>query len=94
MIRTFRIIIEKDTKGYHGYVPALPGCHTWGKTVDDTRKNLQEAIELYVEVLVEDGEAVPADIGVESYATVEIPTPAKPRAKSKTRKAKHASQYA
>ncbi len=46
---TYRIIIEKDGKFFHGFVPALLGCHTFGKTVEATRKNLREAIELYVE---------------------------------------------
>lgn len=45
MTRTYRTIIVKDGGGYHGWVPALPGCHTLGKTVEETQKNLKEAIE-------------------------------------------------
>ncbi len=52
---TYRAIIEPDEKGFHGYVPALKGCHTWGRSLAGTRKNLQEAIQLYLSVLVEDG---------------------------------------
>lgn len=70
---TYRTIIEPDTKGYHGYVPALRGCHTWGKTIADTKKHLQEAIELYVECLVADGERVPQDASFESFHTVDVP---------------------
>lgn len=94
MTKTFRVIIEKDAKGYHGYAPALKGCHTWGKTVEDTRKNLQEAIELYVEVLLEDGEPIPADVGVESYATIEIPEIKSSKKLLKARRAASAVQYA
>ncbi|MBI5327377.1 MAG: type II toxin-antitoxin system HicB family antitoxin [Deltaproteobacteria bacterium] len=37
---TYRIIIEPDeNKTYHAYVPALPGCHTWGKSIETARKN-------------------------------------------------------
>jgi predicted RNase H-like HicB family nuclease len=50
---TFTIVIEPDEDMFHGYVPALKGCHTFGKTVDETRLHLAEAIELYLEGLVE-----------------------------------------
>ncbi|MCX6717125.1 MAG: type II toxin-antitoxin system HicB family antitoxin [Candidatus Taylorbacteria bacterium] len=50
---TYRTIIEKDGKYFHGFVPALLGCHTCGKTIDETKKRLREAIELYVESLME-----------------------------------------
>ena len=46
--RTFRTIIQKDTAGYHGYVPSLPGCHTQGKTIEETQLNLKEAIDGWV----------------------------------------------
>ena len=48
-VLTFRTIIEKDGKYYHGFVPSLPGCHTQGKTMEETLKNLKEATELYLE---------------------------------------------
>ena len=51
MDATYRVIIEKDSKGFHGYVPALRGCHTWGKTIEETKKHLNEAIGLYLESL-------------------------------------------
>ncbi len=70
---TYRTIIEPDVKGFHGYVPALRGCHTWGKTIQDTQKHLQEVIELYVESLVAHGEAVPEDHSFESFQTVQRP---------------------
>ncbi len=70
---TYRIIIEKDGKYFHGYVPALLGCHTCGKTIEDTRKKLKEAIELYVESLVEMKEKVPEDRGIESFETIFVP---------------------
>lgn len=70
---TYRVIIEPDGKKFHGYVPALSGCHTWGKTIGETKKNLQEAIELYLESLIADGERIPQDQSFESFETVEIP---------------------
>ena len=52
---TFRTIIEPDEKGYHGFVPLLKGVHTVGKTIEETKKNLHEAIQCHIEGLVKDG---------------------------------------
>ena len=70
---TFRVIIEPDKGGYHGYVPALRGCHSWGKTVAQTQKHLQEAIELFIESLAAHGDPIPMDVGFESFQTVTLP---------------------
>lgn len=53
---TYRIIIESDKKGFHGFVPALKGCHTWGRTIVETKSHLKEAITLYFESLVAHGD--------------------------------------
>ena len=45
-----QIILEpSDEGGYTVYVPALPGCISEGDNVDEAMKNIQEAIELYLE---------------------------------------------
>jgi len=68
---TFRIIIEPDEKEtFHGYVPALSGCHTFGVTIEETRKNLKDAISVYISSLIADGEGVPQDNSFESFETV------------------------
>ena len=68
---TFRTIVEADENGtYHGYVPALSGCHTWGETLEETQKNLKDAIAVYVASLIADGEQIPADRGFESFETI------------------------
>lgn len=72
---TYRIIIEPDGKYFHGYVPALSGCHTFGKTLAETKKNLREAITLYLEDIHADNESIPQDLSFESFETV--PAPAK-----------------
>ena len=47
----FTVLIEKDEEGiYVGSVPAIKGCHTQGKTIDELLKNIKEAIELCLEV--------------------------------------------
>jgi predicted RNase H-like HicB family nuclease len=39
--------------GYTVYVPALPGCISEGDTLDEARRNIREAIELYLEPVEE-----------------------------------------
>jgi len=58
---SFTVIIEPDEEGFHAYVPALTGCHSFGATVDEARANIAEAAELHVESLLEDGEPVPPE---------------------------------
>jgi len=68
---TFRVIIEPDkNKTFHGYVPSLHGCHTWGETIEKTKKNLQDAIKCYVASLIDDGKPVPQERGFESFTTI------------------------
>jgi predicted RNase H-like HicB family nuclease len=55
----FTVVIEPDEKGYHAYVPALPGCHSFGDTVEEAQTNILEAIEVHIETMLEDGESVP-----------------------------------
>ncbi len=46
----FRVIIEKDEDDvYVATVPALRGCHTQAKTLDELMERTKEAIELYLE---------------------------------------------
>jgi predicted RNase H-like HicB family nuclease len=58
----YRILLRKEPEGgYTVIVPSLPGCVTYGETIDDAIKMAKEAIELYIESLVEHGEAIPTE---------------------------------
>jgi len=56
----YAVIIEKGDDGYGAYVPDLPGCIAAGKTKEEVKKLIQEAIEFHIEGLKEDGHPVPA----------------------------------
>lgn len=56
----FTVVIEPDEDSFHAYVPTLPGCHTFGATLDEARTNIMEAIELHIECIQQDGEAIPS----------------------------------
>lgn len=42
----FTAVFEKIGEWYIGYVEELPGANTQGRTLDDARENLREAVEL------------------------------------------------
>ncbi len=51
MSREFMLVIERDEEGYLvGSVPALKGCHTQARSMDDLLERIREAIELCLEV--------------------------------------------
>ena len=56
----FKVVIEEDAfedgrKAFHASCPALKGCHSWGHTQEEAMANIEEAVELYIEDLVESG---------------------------------------
>lgn len=59
---TFSVIYEEAPEGgYVAFVPTLPGCHTQGETIEEAEKNIQEAIELYLESLIDHHEKIPQE---------------------------------
>ena len=54
--------------GYTVLVPALPGCITYGETVDEAIQMAREAIELYIEELRNRGESIPDDSNTLEYS--------------------------
>lgn len=47
--------------GYVAFVPAMPGCHSQGETLEETELNIKEAIALYIESLTAHGESIPPE---------------------------------
>jgi predicted RNase H-like HicB family nuclease len=68
-IRTYRVVLRKEPEGsFTVLVPALPGCITYGETIEEAMKMAEEAIELYVEELEARGEEVPDDSNTLEYS--------------------------
>ena len=60
--RHYTIILHPDLEsGYPVTVPALPGCITQGETLEEAIAMAKDAIQLYIESLVADGEPVPEE---------------------------------
>lgn len=69
--RTYRVLLTKEPEGgYTVTVPALPGCVTYGETIDQAMSMAQEAVELYVETLQAEGDPVPDDNQTLEYSLV------------------------
>jgi predicted RNase H-like HicB family nuclease len=49
MANTFTAVFEQDGPWWIGYVEELPGANTQGKTLEEVRENLKEAIALILE---------------------------------------------
>ncbi|MHC1731059.1 MAG: type II toxin-antitoxin system HicB family antitoxin [Bacteroidales bacterium] len=66
---TYRILLNREPEGgYTVTVPALPGCVTYGENVDEAIAMAKEAIELYIESLVEHHEPIPDESNTLEYS--------------------------
>ena len=61
------VVFEPDEGGWHVYAPVLKGVHSFGETRDEARRNVIEAIELWLEVAREQGLSIP------EMETLEVP---------------------
>lgn len=62
-IYSYSVFYEADSEngGYVAFVPALPGCHSQGDTMEEAEQNIKEAIELYLESLESDDISIPQE---------------------------------
>ena len=59
MSQRYAVILEQAENNWAAYVPDLPGCITTGKTLEETERNIREAIQGHLKALREFGEPVP-----------------------------------
>jgi predicted RNase H-like HicB family nuclease len=55
----YAMIIEKSERNYSAYFPDLPGCIATGKTLDEVKQRMREALELHLRGMREDGLPIP-----------------------------------
>jgi antitoxin HicB len=75
-VLSYRILLRQEPEGgYTVIVPSLPGCVTYGDTVEEAIEMAKEAIGLYIESLKAHGEEIPTEertleytLTVEAYA--------------------------
>ncbi|MGQ9676221.1 MAG: type II toxin-antitoxin system HicB family antitoxin [Chloroflexota bacterium] len=66
------ILIPDDNGTFEVQVPAFPGLHTFGRTVDEAKANAREAIELCLEDLRATGEPIPEEKQHPQALTIEV----------------------
>jgi len=66
---TYTALFEKEPgtdDTYNVSIPALPGCLTFGESKKEAEYMIQDALNLYLECLIDDGESIPANIPAKS----------------------------
>lgn len=66
----YLVVIEPTDTGFSAYSPDLPGCVSTGATRGDVERNMQEAIELHLEGLREEGYPAPEPGTSSAYVEV------------------------
>jgi len=57
--RTYAVIYENGPHNLSAYAPDVPGCVSVGRTVEEARTNMKEAITLHLDLMLREGEPVP-----------------------------------
>ncbi len=66
------VVHEAEEGGFWVEVPALPGCYSQGESLEETLKNVREAISLYLEVIRDEGQDAPNDADVVFQVSVAV----------------------
>lgn len=66
----YAIVIEKAESNFAAYVPDLPGCVATGQTIEETEKEIREAIDLHLRGMREDGLPVPEPSSSVDYVEI------------------------
>jgi len=72
MSAKYAVIYEKAEHNWAAYVPDLPGCMTTGRTFEETKANIRDAIVGHVQTLREFGEPIPAPASLAGEVEVEV----------------------
>ncbi len=85
---TFTVVYEPaEEGGYNVVVPALLGCNTFGKNLEHAQEMARDAIQLYCQSLLDDGEPIPQEVDGrgEFIGTVSVTIPGNGNRKQRKR---------
>jgi len=58
-LQNYTMVMRPDDNGtFVAYVPAIPGCHAWGKTPEEASNELVNVFEMMVEEYEEMGRSL------------------------------------
>lgn len=66
----YAVVIERAEGNYSACVPDLPGCVATGTSISQVENKIREAIALHLEVMREDGLAIPAPSSQVEYVDI------------------------
>ena len=66
----YAIVVEKTANNYSAYVPNLPGCIATGYTIEETEREIREAIEFHIEGMIADGLPIPQPTSTVQYIEI------------------------
>ena len=66
-MKRYAVVIERAPGNYSAYVPDLPGCVATGQTVEETEREIREAIAFHIRALRGDGLPVPEPTTLAEY---------------------------
>lgn len=74
---TFKAVVKPDffedgTAAYQAYIPVLPGCFSWGYTVEEALQNLEETTKHWIELLQEEGKPIPQEAPVANQPYIAV----------------------
>ena len=68
--KRYPLILECTSTGYSAYSPDVPGCAAVGDTLEETRRNFQDALTAHFEAMREVGEPIPEPQSSVDYVEV------------------------
>ena len=79
MIYRYLVVIEKAEHNYGAYAPDVPGCVSTGKTIEETLRNFEDALQLHLEGTLEDHDPAPHAYSVHAeFVEVDVDMPVGP----------------
>jgi predicted RNase H-like HicB family nuclease len=65
LLENYTIVLKPDDNGtYIAYIPAIEGCHAWGKTPEEARLELVNVFDMIREEYLEEKKSLPSDINL------------------------------
>jgi predicted RNase H-like HicB family nuclease len=75
-VKRYPVVIEKAGNNYSAYAPDIDGCIATGKTVEETKNNIREALEFHFEGMAANNETIPEPTTEVAYVEVNVPVKA------------------
>jgi predicted RNase H-like HicB family nuclease len=67
-----RVVREAADGGYFAYFPDLLGCQSWGDSYEEAIVNAEEALAVFIETLIANGDPLPVASDIDSAAALSL----------------------